>query len=441
MPKTGDTFGPIPQSVRLDGSGNGTIMFQAVGGAKRITNLFGNVSTSTAQATCSLYVGTISVATRVYLSNSGSTGFTARGQIDLTDGQILYVVWSGGDAAATAYATFTGYSLNFNDVGASSIESEDPVAAGDGTLIFPAIKSVNYVPDVSGWNLDRDGNAELNTAVIRGSLSAAGGSILADDSGFWVLNSDDITDSSYIHLYSFLGNEYIALRPAIGSSTADLSEGAFYSTWAPDGDEGYPTISMQSPAVVGVSDTASVDLTGGLTDGTVGSDITFTATRQINRICPTGDFDGDYQIDSGRGLVIMDARISDSGTVTTTETVVSTLASTTYKAGRAYMALAFGSVRQSLSTSRTLIRCRKTNVAGQMVSTTPRGVAHTSASASFNVYCPFIFYVTGSDVTAALCVTILGQASSNTIYEAQSGLAVYDIGAEAMVNGWATQLT
>ncbi len=91
MPKLspGQPFGPIPATVTLDGSGNGTVALQATGSAARITNLFGKVSTSTNQAVVSVYVGTVADTNRVFNNNSGSTGFTAQGSIDVPDGTII----------------------------------------------------------------------------------------------------------------------------------------------------------------------------------------------------------------------------------------------------------------------------------------------------------------------------------------------------------------
>jgi len=48
----------------------------------------------------------------------------------------------------------------------------DPILGGGGTLIREAIHSPNYVPGVSGWSINKDGTAEFNDAVIRGSLEA-----------------------------------------------------------------------------------------------------------------------------------------------------------------------------------------------------------------------------------------------------------------------------
>lgn len=192
MPKVSDNFGPIYQNVLLDGSGNGTVSFQANGSAVRITNIFFKVATSTAQAVCTIYKGQIADGNIVFNSNSGSTGGNAKGNVDLFDGETCFVRWTGGDPSAVATATFLGTRLDFSEVRPSQLTFDDPIAAGDGSLIFPAIKSPNYVTGVSGWRVGREGGAEFDSAVIRGTLSADGGNVLVDDNGVTITGAQQI---------------------------------------------------------------------------------------------------------------------------------------------------------------------------------------------------------------------------------------------------------
>lgn len=168
--KLTERFGPIPVTTVLDGSGNGTVTFQPNGSSARISNLFVKVSTSVLQATCTIYKGQVADGNAINYTNSGSTGAPAGGAIDLTDGETVYVVWRGGDAGATATATFTGVTIPFDQVGPSHLDWDDPIAAGDGSLVYPALKSPNYVTGVSGWRIDRDGDAEFNDATFRGDV-------------------------------------------------------------------------------------------------------------------------------------------------------------------------------------------------------------------------------------------------------------------------------
>jgi hypothetical protein len=49
----------------------------------------------------------------------------------------------------------------------------NPVTGGQGALIRPAIKSPNYLTGVSGWTINRDGSAEFNNGVFRGTVTAS----------------------------------------------------------------------------------------------------------------------------------------------------------------------------------------------------------------------------------------------------------------------------
>lgn len=181
-------FGPFPLSVILDGSGNGTVTFRPAGQAATVSNIYAAVSTLTLQAVCTMYKGQIGPQYALVNTNSGSTGASASGRIPLKDGEPIFVVWTGGDAGATATATFSGSTIPFtaSDGVGTSLSWDNPIAAGDGSLVYPALKSPNYVPGVSGWKIARDGSVEFNSAVIRGSVSAGNGTVLLNGGGLHI---------------------------------------------------------------------------------------------------------------------------------------------------------------------------------------------------------------------------------------------------------------
>ena len=71
------------------------------------------------------------------------------------------------------------------------------VIGGAETLIRSAMKSVNYVLGLTGWRLTRDGDAEFNSAVIRGSVSAGGGTVLLNAGGLHIENGTDQFDINF----------------------------------------------------------------------------------------------------------------------------------------------------------------------------------------------------------------------------------------------------
>lgn len=57
----------------------------------------------------------------------------------------------------------------------------NPIVGGT-VLIRPAIKSPNFITGVSGWSINKEGSAEFNDVVIRGSVNIGGNSFYYDPS-------------------------------------------------------------------------------------------------------------------------------------------------------------------------------------------------------------------------------------------------------------------
>ena len=96
----------------------------------------------------------------------------------------------------------------------------DPIVGGE-TLIRRAIKSANYIANVAGWQISRDGVAEFLNAVIRGTINIAGGIVNITNVGLEVVDSN----SRYIVNTGagFKGNPV----PNDGSYTASQYQGYF----------------------------------------------------------------------------------------------------------------------------------------------------------------------------------------------------------------------
>lgn len=173
MPFLPITFSAYPVSVVLDASGNGQLAFQATGQNLLISNVYASVGTQVKQAKVAFSKNNVGPQYNLITSNSGSTGCNTSGTVALLDGETLFVRWEGGDAGATATATFSGVVAPFLDVKGkiTQLSVSDPIAAGDGSLIYPAIQSPNYVPGVSGWIIRRDGTFELSGGTFRGVLN------------------------------------------------------------------------------------------------------------------------------------------------------------------------------------------------------------------------------------------------------------------------------
>ncbi len=120
---------------------------------------------------------------------------------------------------------------------------------------------------------------------------------------------------------------------------------------------------------------------------------------------------------------------TSSSSAITTEAVVLTLPSYTYKAGRAYELKVTGNVAPSVSGTSPLFRFKKTNTSGQQFDIFRVGcTAASSHGARYSCY----FTVGASDVTAALVLTLTTGASGTATLSAAAtspaSLTAWDVG-------------
>jgi hypothetical protein len=430
MPQVSQQFGPIYQTVVLDGSGNGAVSFQAVGSAIRITNIFFRVSSQSAQAVCTIYKGQIADGNMILNSNSGSTGGNAKGNVDLFDGETAYVRWTGGDPGATATATFTGEKVNFSEIRASTLDFEDPIAAGDGSLIFPALKSPNYVPGVSGWQLTRDGDFEGNDVVVRGEIDIVGN----NGSEFKIYTAPvGVTETAAI--IEYWPGDY----PDLAYPAPDPGRFQAGSVLLPDHAGRLRVISPLSGTAQ-----AYMDLYGGTEEGGVDTAINLFARSiglfgEVDATTPTQiRINGyttytDYGVDSGKGVIDVVGASGASAAITTTETALVTSNTIVFKAGRAYEVMCSGGATMSVA-GRAVNRVRKTSTAGQELGLYGSQFVNTSLG---NGNGAVSFYVSGSDVTCELVWTsIVASGATSVTYSANRFIKISDIGPSDRVSDW-----
>jgi hypothetical protein len=254
MPQVSKEFYAYPVTVTLDGSGNGAVQFQAVGANLRIDNISVRVSTANAQATATLFRGQIGQPFRISGTNSGSTGDNVSQPIDIRDGDSVIVQWVGGDPGATATATFSGKHIPKGDVGSAVGGSNwtSPIAAGDGSLIYPSLKSPNYTTALAGWMISRDGNAEFNSVTVRGSV------VVAD------------VDGSRVEILANDGGK-VRFYPDNTPGVTVVEPGEISSSYSGTAASGYAFMTFNSPEVntgSGSVSPGSLFIAGELTDGT-----------------------------------------------------------------------------------------------------------------------------------------------------------------------------
>ena len=415
MPQVSGRFGPYPLNVILDGSGNGQVAFQAVGANVRITNGFVRVSTAIQQASCTAYKGLVGDSYAISSTQSGSTGAPLTGPFDLLDGETLILRWTGGDAGATATATLTGIQLPFDQIGESQISWEDPIAAADGTLIYPAIKSPDYVAGVTGWAINRDGSVEFNDAVVRGEL--------------------DVISPSGAFIRTFVDTNVaqILLQPP-DSSTPGVVFGAA-NIWCQVSAVDRPFLVLEGPSV----EAPSFLGTGSIYIG-ADSALSQTAIEVLAQevVIGASDYPSSTQIlsppirvgpdagDIGRGLVAYVGDTGNSAAIGATETAVLTTAVTTFRAGRAYRVKLAGRLACSVANSAPVLRIRKTNATGASLATIGR-VACISTGEFAVPNGDYVFVVGANDVAAAICFCLTGSATFTVAHQGIRWLTIWDV--------------
>jgi hypothetical protein len=177
----------------------------------------------------------------------------------------------------------------------------NPITGGQGALVRPAIKSPDFLTAVRGWTINKDGSAEFNNVVVRGTvdISFSNGSEIRAYAGSytstdWNLTGAFVTfkpanDTGHTWIPGVIGTQIIAGTPS------------------PANDVGAMVIA--SPCETGL-DQASIEL--------IGASATETASMFVG--CPGG---GSVLLDTttcqfGVGAIAADTISIESPKVTTT---------------------------------------------------------------------------------------------------------------------------
>lgn len=419
MPLVSDRFGPFPLTVTLDGSGNGTVSFQATGKHLHVTNIYVSVATTTLQATATIYKGYIGPAYAINGTNSGSTGAPGTGVIDLLDGEFIHVVWVGGDAGALATATFSGYAVPFDSHEATSdtFVWANPIAAGDGSLVYPALKSPNFVSGTSGWMIDRTGGAEFNNVTVRGTVEAGGGNVRLNVNGLHITNGTT-------HQYDINGAAGFLARRFID----DGSNVQMTIINSPSHTGGYIGLGIETPTPVNATSmdtailSASYDTVGAVdspyiridSPNVTGKDPAFIVLHGVksddspSRVELWGDDFYHNTVDQGRGWFTNVSDFANSAAIAGVETAVLTTNNMTWGSSRAYRCIVDGGFSTSVGTNRPIWRLRKTNTAGQLLAFAHGAVSPAAAGSNTTLYMSQVFTVASGGVTAQLVLTLIG---------------------------------
>lgn len=140
--------------------------------------------------------------------------------------------------------------------------NKDGTAEFNDVVFRGSAESANYVPGVSGWKLDQDGDAEFNSVVIRG-----------DGDGDIIIAGPD--DGSQVVIGANPGDGYIEFptnRPI-----EDLP-GSIVAGTANDGAANESaSLQLQGPTVTGATNRAAIHIDSQANDGSTGSSVGMTA--------------------------------------------------------------------------------------------------------------------------------------------------------------------
>lgn len=306
-----------------------------------------------------------------------------------------------------------------------------PVLAGV-VLVRSAIQSVNYVAGVSGWTINQDGSSEFNNVTVRGNVLVSG------------------NNNSYIHLYT------TSLGGGVNAAIYEYSSGKYSDNAFPDPDPGellattnivpahYGQLYISSP-LSGVA-AASILMAGASEEAAgSGNDDSFM-TIHASIASFTGSINaGTHYFTSlygnvGDGSVDVIGTTGPSAAITTTETVVLTSNTTTFRDGRSYRVTMGCALTFSAVPNRAVSRLRKTNAAGAQLGLCGHPGSNTGTGAASGNWST-VFYVSGSDVTCELAWT--GIINSGAVSVTYNGAAdsprfmhIEDIGDSFKVSAW-----
>jgi hypothetical protein len=278
----------------------------------------------------------------------------------------------------------------------------NPILAGQ-VLARAAMQSQDYVPGVSGWAIYRDGSAEFNNIVARGEVIVSG------------------INNSYIRIEnSVVAPTEIEFYPGDNNASPITTNGYIKASNTVFGSNGYAQVEIATPGFNGPGGgagfmTLTSEYGGPTAPSNIGAmlelhgDHVFTDGGNPFLLRVNGDIEADSTIsvfgsDIGKGNWAFVAATTSSAGITT-ETVVLTLPSTTYYAGRAYRVAMAGGATTNTANTFADFRVKKTSATGATLAEFYR-TSTPAVSLAFNAHGERIFVVGAADVTAVIVLTL-----------------------------------
>lgn len=317
------------------------------------------------------------------------------------------------------------------------------------TLIRSAIRSPNFVTGVSGWTINQDGSAEFNNLTIRGTFNGnnflissagiffySGTPGLGNMTGSWApVAGTDAFGNAYplgLKIYSSFGN--LVLGPTDGDLLSTGSSGA--TVRIGDGELDFkanPTDSSTATVIqnFGGPLLGSLTLSSGqqnVSDQAAFLALVTKATGTDPQVLMRAYAGGQISVmndtvDVGRGIRSQVSITANVTGITTTETVLMTIPSMTFKNGRAYRVTLWGLAQSTTASTYFLYRLRagSASTTGTIYKDQMRVPVLSTASTNSAVgLVVTLVNQSGADITTA--VTWTGSVAAGTgVFAASAG--------------------
>lgn len=169
---------------------------------------------------------------------SGIMPLGPNGSVTVNGQNDLFVV--NGNSTPVTIATLTGGTSTFLGL-----------TEGMGNLAIPSVQSPNFVTNVSGWQVDQNGNAQFNNLTLRGTFF--GTDFIINSAGMFLYSGTPalgnlVESHSPIAGVDQFGNAYKAQTEVFGSGSS------FVNIATANGFKGFPAVTLNAPNMAHVTD-------------------------------------------------------------------------------------------------------------------------------------------------------------------------------------------
>lgn len=209
------------------------------------------------------------------------------------------------------------------------------ITQGLGNLVIPSVQSPNFVNNVSGWQISKNGNAQFNNLVIRGTFN--GIDFVINSSGSFFYSGTPALGNLIVSIANNNGTDAEGNGYGAGVTNYINNSGVIYTVNIFDGEIQYYTGTPANPFVtfaggIGINALTSLLISGGLSN----LPIQLSSALQLGPVPTPAAISGNsiiYSTDPGGSPgVINSAGMSGVLPISQTDPTVTTVTAATYSA-------------------------------------------------------------------------------------------------------------